>query len=465
MSSGYLDSDACNLFLQADAHRDLSFACATLLMSGLQLLEPHVTTRDRLIRVGSGLFRLLPYALEYWTEHFLLYASNGGDINQNHKLIRHLSTMRSQHDQLLSRIKDLRVSSNDTAPHEMLDERLQLVSQLHTHDLIRDVLRLRNLLRQGCEDGKDVEDYSLRHDRTLFSRLTVEFEKSVLCLLSQESVDGLPKDKLESFKSSYASTAFQCRYPFCPNRTASFASAQLRGQHEATHVRRIYCQVSTCQWSRIGFKNKSGLDNHVRTNHSEVTKILVPSKVRSERYGPDNRQQSQLNGMGYDHPRYPTPHLTNPWASASGISQQQLYPTSIASNASTGLETQANQMLRAGGMNAVNMPGNQFNEFAQQTQNMQPKSIYTQRLAQQQRIALRNHAMAKGMNNVQGSPMNQQDLNDHQEMFTGNPPPGQSQGNHALPDYDMQLMLLEQQNKKRLLMARQEHLLKLKRKG
>lgn len=29
-------------------------------------------------------------------------------------------------------------------------------------------------------------------------------------------------------------------------------------------------------------------------------------------------------------------------------------------------------------------------------------------------------------------------------------------GNHALQDYQMQLMLLEQQNKKRLLMARQE---------
>jgi hypothetical protein len=33
---------------------------------------------------------------------------------------------------------------------------------------------------------------------------------------------------------------------------------------------------------------------------------------------------------------------------------------------------------------------------------------------------------------------------------------GGSQGNHALQDYQMQLMLLEQQNKKRLLMARQE---------
>ena len=122
-------------------------------MSGLHLLGPHVAASDRLIQVGSGLFRLLPYALEYWTEHFLLYASNGGDISQNHKLIRHLSTMRSKHDQILSLVRNMSVGPSNTL-HEMLDKRLELVSQLHIHDLIRDVLYLRNLFKQGCEDEK-----------------------------------------------------------------------------------------------------------------------------------------------------------------------------------------------------------------------------------------------------------------------------------------------------------------------
>lgn len=39
---------------------------------------------------------------------------------------------------------------------------------------------------------------------------------------------------------------------------------------------------------------------------------------------------------------------------------------------------------------------------------------------------------------------------------SGPPVPSPAGGNHALQDYQMQLMLLEQQNKKRLLMARQE---------
>jgi hypothetical protein len=45
-------------------------------------------------------------------------------------------------------------------------------------------------------------------------------------------------------------------------------------------------------------------------------------------------------------------------------------------------------------------------------------------------------------------------MNQQRPMANGGGNP--SQGNHALQDYQMQLMLLEQQNKKRLLMARQE---------
>lgn len=52
----------------------------------------------------------------------------------------------------------------------------------------------------------------------------------------------------------------------------------------------------------------------------------------------DNRQQSQLSSMGYDHMRYPQPpHFTNPWVSAPPA-QQQMYTTSVAPAVSAGLE-------------------------------------------------------------------------------------------------------------------------------
>jgi hypothetical protein len=120
-------------------------------------------------------------------------------------------------------------------------------------------------------------------------------------------------------------------------------------------------------------------------------------------------------------------------------------------------------------MNGV--PGGQFGEFAQAGQNAQQKNIevYAQSLAQHQRVALNsNTASPQGMNSgVQGSPMAQLGLDGQHDAFAGNTPRNgngmpanpsgaQGQGNHALQDYQMQLMLLEQQNKKRLLMARQE---------
>jgi hypothetical protein len=115
------------------------------------------------------------------------------------------------------------------------------------------------------------------------------------------------------------------------------------------------------------------------------------------------------------------------------------------------------------------MPGNQFNEYMPQAPGVQQKNIevYAQSLAHQHRVAMSNTSSPQALNsNVQGSPMPQPGLDGQEHMFADNGSrPGAlpangggapQQGNHALQDYQMQLMLLEQQNKKRLLMARQE---------
>jgi hypothetical protein len=130
---------------------------------------------------------------------------------------------------------------------------------------------------------------------------------------------------------------------------------------------------------------------------------------------------------------------------------------------------QANQDRSTGGMNAGNTPNNQFNEFMPQGSGAQQKNmeVYAQSLVHQHRVALNNTSSPQGMNSgVQGSPMAQSGLDGQDLTFAGNgprpgnmptnPPGAPQQSNHALQDYQMQLMLLEQQNKKRLLMARQE---------
>lgn len=124
----------------------------------------------------------------------------------------------------------------------------------------------------------------------------------------------------------------------------------------------------------------------------------------------------------------------------------------------------ANHLLMNNGINPGNLSELQFQNFRQQPRDVQQKSIqaYANNLAKTQRHQ-------SGMSD-QGSQFVDPGMGDMGPDFYGpaNPamqmrggaPPnvanGQPQGNHALQDYQMQLMLLEQQNKKRLLMARQE---------
>ena len=126
----------------------------------------------------------------------------------------------------------------------------------------------------------------------------------------------------------------------------------------------------------------------------------------------------------------------------------------------------ANNMLMQGGINPVTLSEQQFAAFQQQNPQVQQKSIqvYAQNLVKNQQ----RQSMSKPGMQGHGSPMMQPGLelggsvgpeffnNQAMGMGRGGPNTNPAGGNHALQDYQMQLMLLEQQNKKRLLMARQE---------
>ncbi|XDG04661.1 hypothetical protein ABKA04_004276 [Annulohypoxylon sp. FPYF3050] len=133
----------------------------------------------------------------------------------------------------------------------------------------------------------------------------------------------------------------------------------------------------------------------------------------------------------------------------------------------------AQHMLSTNGIDPANLSPQQFQNFQTQPANTQAKSIqtYNQSLQQHHGQQMPNKQMPNPAGpQGQGSPMLQQGPDSSQigayyNAEMGNPgmragpnggAPGQGGSNHALQDYQMQLMLLEQQNKKRLMMARQE---------
>lgn len=144
------------------------------------------------------------------------------------------------------------------------------------------------------------------------------------------------------------------------------------------------------------------------------------------------------------------------------------------------------ELLARNGLDPNSMSQEQLQRLSAQPTNYQVKSVevYSAAMQQQMQAAMQRTSSNtnKGMppnpqmgpGGAQSSPMNQPGLDGSSGEFysarsmampaNGNvmaatgPTPNANggAGNHALQDYQMQLMLLEQQNKKRLLMARQE---------
>ncbi|EEQ33247.1 OefA [Microsporum canis CBS 113480] len=140
-------------------------------------------------------------------------------------------------------------------------------------------------------------------------------------------------------------------------------------------------------------------------------------------------------------------------------------------------QQQANSLLMQHGINPRNLTAAQLQSFQAQNPAVQAKSIqvYNQNLIHHTRSAMNNQGIPNGLINpgvMPNQPDMMQPMHDSQGMIPqeyygngqmaaqmrqgGMPTPGAQNGNHALQDYQMQLMLLEQQNKKRLLIARQE---------
>jgi len=155
-----LKSNAPLVIQPIQAHLDISFACITTLIRGFDLLRLDDGHFERKARIATGAYRLLPYALEYWIEHCLLYATNEILVDLNQLLLSRLTQLRVKHDQLLQGIGNGETShpnACDTSKvfENKLENRTKLIAHLPIHDLIRRVLHVRWLTSQQlCKNGE-----------------------------------------------------------------------------------------------------------------------------------------------------------------------------------------------------------------------------------------------------------------------------------------------------------------------
>ncbi|CEJ90235.1 Putative Protein F37C4.5 [[Torrubiella] hemipterigena] len=228
----------------------------------------------------------------------------------------------------------------------------------------------------------------------------------------------------------------------------------------------------------IGMKNNN-LARAAMANNQNPQMMMAGAKQNPMQRDPSamdgNRPSSPASGENAPSPNAKRQRLDSQSfnGNPSG-SMPNGQPVPGMANNNTNMAT-AHQMLTNHGINPSSLTAQQLHNFANAPQAARLKSIqtYSQNLSQQQGTQMGNKPMqnAAGAQN-QGSPMvpqgpdgaalnafyNANDIAGPGGMRAAGPGGAQaaSGSNHALQDYQMQLMLLEQQNKKRLMMARQE---------
>ncbi|KAK8062406.1 hypothetical protein PG997_014503 [Apiospora hydei] len=206
--------------------------------------------------------------------------------------------------------------------------------------------------------------------------------------------------------------------------------------------------------------------NQMQRDPSDMDGNRRPASPGSAENAPSPNKRPRLEGNTPFNPQQAA-MMPNGRPQQGMPGQQQVSNTSAAQS-----HAQTAQLLIANNINPTSLTPQQFQNFQNQPPANQQKSIatYAQNMAGHHGNQMPNKGMGNpGVPQGQGSPMmtqpNGAELNTfyNAEGLAGGPmrpgAPGNAQGggsNHALQDYQMQLMLLEQQNKKRLMMARQE---------
>jgi len=119
-----------------------------------------------------------------------------------------------------------------------------------------------------------------RTPNTALTQALKTYQNTVQLLLDSESYPGLSREELETFKTTYRTEAYTCRYSRCPRTSNGFKSDQLRCQHENdAHRQSLKCTVPECKFG-LSFASNRALKSHIQKYHSLPSTKNYPQSIR-----------------------------------------------------------------------------------------------------------------------------------------------------------------------------------------
>ena len=298
------------------AQYDISFACVAYLNGAFDILSPK---HEALVKIGQCFHSLQLYANSFWLDHLVDCISLGFvlDSNSTDPLIQQLSVLHQTHADLIQGNSHLHKPSLTDAEAVLQNERLRvLTSWMGIYTLAHQILADRSLTSNPqspqskfpgilahqtglnlasahhsfLADHSFMIDTETNKDEPILSQMRRKYNSYVRELLDADTIIGLSPEELRHFRDTYGPSAYVCKYENCKAATTGFASRKALVDHESSHDPKFICNVTSCDFSVIGFSTLANLRRHKLYSHSAKVPEYIPQSLRQI----NNDRHSQL---------------------------------------------------------------------------------------------------------------------------------------------------------------------------
>ncbi|KAK3687800.1 hypothetical protein B0T22DRAFT_489623 [Podospora appendiculata] len=289
----YLKGSESGFFLELEtAKRQQTLACITCLVSISSIFEPGFTPEDRAQRIARGLYGFLPYVMDSWISNL---AGLKGE-SQEREAARATEAIVGLTYELLYTTSSVEESTS-TASTSFNSQ--WLVSPGHIlifrqHPKLR-IYISKEMTAREQRDKEILGNNGGAPSQSKIQGISETYESLVQEFLVADYVPGVSKELLQAFKESFGQSAYTCRFSRCQRRSLGFDSAKKRADHERIHSQLLRCTHPGCAYP-LPFRDTNGLKAHLQRYHAierSAPRKAGLNRVRSARAS----SSAQMNSL------------------------------------------------------------------------------------------------------------------------------------------------------------------------
>ncbi|KAF7535698.1 hypothetical protein G7054_g5180 [Neopestalotiopsis clavispora] len=265
----FLFENGPNSFMSIpEAIASVTFACICQLDQALEPTQTSGSTSIPMIDIANGLYGLLPYSNQYWTQHLLEFLTHSEQVETSFSaaVVKSLKQL----CQKLMRLSDF------YEVYTVADENFQLLHKYLDADETTIITHIIN----NQEKQPMTQEQTVTSTVDAHSARLQDYHRTVRHVIEQSSIHGVEQYDLIAFKEDYGPSAFVCDWPGCDRMLRGYPSQRQLSSHQARHTQNLRCYDENCSYNDVGFPTETSLKNHKRKMHPGPGMEPIPKRLR-----------------------------------------------------------------------------------------------------------------------------------------------------------------------------------------